>query len=124
MFDYAYPVCNGAQTQQFGQESPDSQFGLIKSLGNVESLISTLKFLKLKDKTGKMLNINQQAQTDISTLIFCRPVKHNLKDEKVFWVMKNKMKQKLNLDNPKGVLVLPSSYLIAIERKYINLYQI
>lgn len=30
----------------------------------------------------------------------------------------------MNLDNPKAALVLPNNYLIAIERKYINLYQI
>lgn len=38
--------------------------------------------------------------------------------------MKGKQKQKLSLDNPQGVLILPNEYLIAIERKYINLYQI
>ena len=39
-------------------------------------------------------------------------------------MIKNKQKIKLSLDNPQGVLVLPNQFLIAIERKYINLYQI
>ena len=38
--------------------------------------------------------------------------------------MRNQTKKKLKLDNPKSTLILPNDYLMTIERKYINLYQI
>ena len=60
----------------------------------------------------------------ISSLIFCRPVKYSLKDEKVFWIMRDKNKKKLKLDNPKATLILPNDYFMTIERKYINLYEV
>ena len=58
----------------------------------------------------------------ISSLTFCRPVKYSLKDEKVFWLIKNSIKKKLKLDNPKATLILPNDYFLTIERKYINFY--
>ena len=81
----------------------------------MESLINSLKFLKLKEKKAKPIKqAEEKFKADISSFIFCRPVKHNSKDEKIFWILKNKQKQKLNLDKPKGVLILPNQYLIAI----------
>ena len=34
------------------------------------------------------------------------------------------MKKKLKLDNPKATLILPNDFIMTIERKYINLYEI
>ena len=50
----------------------------------------------------------------ISSLTFCRPVKYSLKDEKVFWIMRNNMKKKLKLDNPKATLILPNDFFMTI----------
>jgi len=81
--------------------------------------------LKLKEKKKiKNSNIDDENNANFTSFVFCRPFKHATKDEKVFWLMKHKQKSKMNLDNPKAALVLPNNYLIAIERKYINLYQI
>jgi hypothetical protein len=58
----------------------------------------------------------------ILNYIFCRPFINSLKDEKIYWLVKNKKKIRLNLDYPKTVLLLSNNYLITIERKCINLY--
>ena len=99
---------------------------IIKTLGTVEGITKAIRLMKRKNRLPqrRMHPLLTISDINISSLTFCRPVKYSLKDEMVFWMMRNKTKKKLKLDNPKAVLVLPNDYFIAIERKYINLYLI
>jgi len=71
--------------------------------------------MKIMEKKTQSVEISSQKSLySISSLIFCRPIKNSIKDEKVFWIVKNKKKHKLSLDNPKGVVILPNNYLLSI----------
>ena len=80
------------------QEIPEStENSLIYALGTVEGVTKVVRLLKMKDKKPQrrihpLLNDSNMA---VSCLTFCRPVKYSLKDEKVFWIMRNQKKKKL-----------------------------
>lgn len=108
---------------QFIEEKPDGHF--IEVASTVEGVRHILRVLKMKEKKPKTIKEESfEEARDLHSIIFCRPVKEPHKDEKTYWLVRDQHKKKLKLDLPIAVLVLPNDYILTVERKYINLYEV
>lgn len=99
---------------------------MLSSVSGVEKLLRTTALTNGKEKNeGKTKEKESLQKSGLRSMkkTYIRPTQDPLLDEKVFWMIKDSIKSELPLDSPKFVITLPNDYILAIERKFISLYE-
>ena len=99
------------------EEDPAKLLDIIKTIDGVEKVLR-LTTITQTEQAKKFKTLTHLETTKFgfknNKKTYIRPTQNPYSDEKVFWMVKDSLKSKLKLDDPKFVIALPNEYILAI----------